>query len=261
MENLFKTIGLVFVSCVLITSVEAEPLNVERLSGQEILKVRELISTLSPLILEREKRGDLATLTFEELYAPLSEGQRVFLKNFQDLDGKKLGIKIPYRGLATGQETLVPVKGQAVRIHDKEALQALPVQFVPPDVYASYTAMMEAMRKDLGKRLYIESAYRSSAYQLYLFVYYLSNHAYSIQETARFVALPGFSEHGWPQHQALDFMNEEGISGEYHAEEFPNLPEYGWLVKNAGRFGFVLSYPKDSPGGITFEPWHWRWGG
>ncbi|MBF0123052.1 MAG: M15 family metallopeptidase [Candidatus Omnitrophica bacterium] len=261
MRNLSKVMGAFLLLFVLATAAEAAPLNVERLSDKDIIKVRELIRKLSPLILEREKQGDLARLTFEELYAPLSKGQQAFLKSFQDLDGKKLGIKIPYRGLATGQETLVAVKGQAVRVHDKEGLQALPVQFVSPDVYKSYTAMMEAMNKDLGKQLYIESAYRSSAYQLYLFVYYLSNHAYSIQETARFVALPGFSEHGWPQHQALDFINEDGISGEYHAEEFQNLLEYDWLMKNADQFGFVLSYPKDSSSGITFEPWHWRWGG
>ena len=27
---------------------------------------------------------------------------------------------------------------------------------------------------------------------------------------------------------------------------------YGWLIVNAGRFGFV-NYP--------FEPWHWEWTG
>ena len=250
-----------FLLSVLTTSVWAAGLYLDKFSNREIVKVRALLAKLSPLILEREKRGDLAKLTFGELYASLSPEEHAFLEAFQGLNGKELGVKIPYRGFATGQEPLVTVKGQAVRVHAKEAPQALPVQFLPFDVYQSYLAMMEAMQKDLGKRLYIESAYRSSAYQLYLFVYYLQNHAYSIRETARFVALPGFSEHGWPQHQALDFINEDGISGEYHAEEFENLPEYAWLVKNAVRFGFVLSYPKGSSGGITFEPWHWRWGG
>ena len=114
------------------------------------------------------------------------------------------------------------------------------------------------MQKDIGKRLYVESGYRSSAYQLYLFVSYLKNHSYSIKETAKFVALPGYSEHGDPQHQAIDFINENGINQD-RPKEFENLPEYQWLLANAGKFGFVLSYPRNSKEGITFEPWHWRY--
>ena len=112
-------------------------------------------------------------------------------------------------------------------------------------------------RIDLGKRLLIESGYRSPAYQLYLFVFYLSNHRYSIRETNRFVALPGFSEHGSPDFQAIDFMTPEGINGEDRPEEFEELQEYGWLHARAHEFGFHLSYPRAGPS--AFEPWHWHW--
>ena len=30
------------------------------------------------------------------------------------------------------------------------------------------------------------------------------------------------------------------------------------LIANAGDFGFVMSYPRDNPHGIVYEPWHWR---
>ena len=40
----------------------------------------------------------------------------------------------------------------------------------------------------------------------------LKNHSYSIRETAKFVALPGYSEHGDPNHQAIDFINENGVN-------------------------------------------------
>jgi len=96
---------------------------------------------------------------------------------------------------------------------------------------------------------------------LYLLVYYLQNHDYSIRETTKFVALPGYSEHGAPKFQAVDFINADGINGENNPQEFEDLPEYRWLVKNARRFGFVLSYPKKSGTGITYEPWHWRYEG
>jgi D-alanyl-D-alanine carboxypeptidase len=93
---------------------------------------------------------------------------------------------------------------------------------------------------------------------LYLFVFYLSNHAYSIRETVKYVALPGYSEHGCPRRQALDFINEEGINGDGCPEQFEALAENAWLLKNAHKFNFVLSYPKDAKEGITYEPWHWR---
>ena len=93
----------------------------------------------------------------------------------------------------------------------------------------------------------------------YLFVFYLSNHDYSIRETVKFVALPGYSEHGAPKCQAIDFINAEGINGEENAADFENLEENKWLLANARRFGFVLSYPKNAPSGITYEPWHWHY--
>jgi len=239
-------------------------LNVEKLSDTDITMVKGLIKTLEPLILERDKRQDLAKLTFAELYAPLNAEQKTFLKQFEKLDAKALGVKIPFRQIATGKEELTTIIRQKVKVrdHKKEGttkdVRELSPQFLPPNVYRQYKKMMAAMEKDIGRRLLVESGYRSSAYQLYLFVFYLKNHDYSIRETTRWVALPGYSEHGAPEFQAIDFINTDGINGEDNPAEFEALAEYDWLVKNAGRFGFVLSYPKDAGQGITYEPWHWR---
>ena len=231
-------------------------LNLKRLCDEDIKRVENLITKLTPLIKERDTKENLATLTFPELYAPLNKEEQEFLKSFQNLKAKKVGVKIPYRGMATGKEDLAVIKGQKVKMKGEPT--QLPPQFLPRDVYEKYLKMMEAMEKDLGKHLYIESGYRSSAYQLYLFIFYLKNHGFSIRETAKYVTLPGFSEHGAPKHQAIDFINAQGISGETNPKEFENLVEYEWLLKNGGKFGFVLSYPKGAPG-ITFEPWHWRY--
>ena len=242
-------------------------LNVDRLSDEDIVKVKAVVKKLMPLIQERDKSKDLAKLTFEELYTPLNEEEQAFLKQFQNLDPNKLKIKIPFRGFATGKEDLKLIVGQKVKVvgehkqYTKKEYRELPPQFLPPNVYAAYDEMMKAMEQDIGKRLYIESGYRSSAYQLYLFVFYLSNHKYSIDETRKFVALPGYSEHGAPKFQAIDFINKDGINGEDNTAEFDVLPEFAWLQKNARRFHFVLSYPKNAPFGITYEPWHWRYEG
>ena len=235
-------------------------LDLDSLPPQDIMMVKTLLKRLAPLIKQRETENPLATLTFDELYAPLNAKEAQFLRNFQGLDAKALNVKIPFRGIATGKEPLMKIAGQRVRYINIQngATHELGVQYLPEHVYEKYKDMMAAMQKDIGKRLLIESGYRSSAYQLYLFVFYLKNHGYSIRETVKFVALPGYSEHGAPAHQAVDFINVLGINGENNAKEFEDLPEYHWLMSHAGEFGFVLSYPKMDPSGITFEPWHWR---
>jgi D-alanyl-D-alanine carboxypeptidase len=164
-------------------------------------------------------------------------------------------VRLPYRGIAQGSPDLVALGAQWVKIQGRQV--QLPPQFLPKKVHERYLEMMSAMERRIGKRLLVESGYRSSAYQLYLFLFYLKNHDYSIRETVKWVALPGYSEHGAPEHQAIDFINSDGISGETDPAAFENLEEYRWLLENAGRFGFVLSYPKARPG-VTFEPWHWR---
>lgn len=233
-------------------------LNVEKLSAGDIARVKEVLAKLTSMVERRRSEQTLAKLTFDELYAPLTPDEQVFVRQFYTLNGKELGIKIPFRGMATGKEELVLLKGQKVKNPQKGGMMTLPPQYLPKNVYLRYSDMMAAMKKDLGKRLYVESGYRSSAYQLYLVMFYLSNHDYSIRETVRFVALPGYSEHGSPQHQAIDFINEDGF-GEEMAKQFEAQPEFTWLTKNAAKFGFVMSYPKNGKEGITYEPWHWRY--
>lgn len=245
---------LTVLAAILLVSCAPSGLNTEKLPSQDTERVKTILAKLEPLIETRDKSATLSTLTFDELYAPLNSSQKNFMKAFRALDAKKLGVKIPYRGIATGKTELAKITGQKVLFGGKET--ELPPQFLPGRVYECYLEMMVAMEQDLGRRLYIESGYRSSAYQLYLFVYYLKNHGYSIRETVKWVALPGFSEHGSPEHQAIDFINRDGISGETDPAAFEKLPEYEWLLKNAGRFGFILSYPKEAS--TTFEPWHWR---
>jgi LAS superfamily LD-carboxypeptidase LdcB len=232
-------------------------INVERLSDGDITKVETILGKLMPVVQERRQKSNLATLTFSELYAPLSDDENDFLKNIQALDAKKLGINIPFQGIATGQEDLVVIKSQKVIVNGQT--DVIPPQFLPKEVFSKYQEMMDAMGKDLGRRLYVRSGYRSSAYQLYLFISYLKNHGYSIKETAKFSAIPGYSEHGAPKHQAIDFVNKDGVDGQGNPKAFEALAEFKWLEKNAAKFGFALSYPKNSKDGITYEPWHWHY--
>jgi D-alanyl-D-alanine carboxypeptidase len=41
---------------------------------------------------------------------------------------------------------------------------------------------------------------------------------------------------------------------------YEKTEEYDWLVGNAYKYGFVLSYTEDNPY-YQYEPWHWRFVG
>ncbi len=69
-------------------------------------------------------------------------------------------------------------------------------------------------------------------------------------------ALPGFSEHHLGT--TLDLHAGDGPILE---EAFEDTAAFAWLSIQAARFSFQLSYPRDNPYGIAYEPWHWRFHG
>jgi D-alanyl-D-alanine carboxypeptidase len=97
------------------------------------------------------------------------------------------------------------------------------------------------------------SGFRSIEYQAGIFRRKL-NRGLSLEQILRVNAAPGFSEHH--SGRAIDI----GTRGEPPAEvSFESTTAFAWLQTNAHRFGFRLSYPRDNPSGIQYEPWHWCW--
>ncbi len=251
--------GVLPVACAAVLGWQAcaWALNVERLEPAELEQLHATLTRLEPLITAKKQDGAANLLTWEELYQPLAPEERAFVESMRGLSADALGATSHYFGETLEAQDLVPVGVQ--QIVKDGAQKSLDPQFLPRPVLEAYHTMMQAMERDLGKQLLVESGYRSPAYQVYLFMFYLSNHDYSIRETNRFVALPGYSEHGYPPHQAIDFINQEGINGEDHPEEFEALPEYRWLQEHAGEFGFIMSYPRGNALNTSFEPWHWHY--
>ena len=42
---------------------------------------------------------------------------------------------------------------------------------------------------------------------------------------------------------------------------FEKTRAFHWLKKNAARFGYELSFPRNNRRGVNYEPWHWRFNG
>ncbi|WP_434030903.1 M15 family metallopeptidase [[Pseudomonas] boreopolis] len=110
--------------------------------------------------------------------------------------------------------------------------------------------MRDAAGRD-GIALDAISGYRSHDYQLGIFERKLAR-GQALPQILQVNAAPGFSEHH--SGNALDI----GAPGEPPAEEsFERTPAFHWLSRHAGDFGFRMSYPRDNPHGIVYEPWHW----
>lgn len=115
----------------------------------------------------------------------------------------------------------------------------------------NWTRMRQAARND-GIALDAISGYRSHDYQLGIFKRKFAR-GQTLEQILSVNAAPGYSEHH--SGEALDI----GTPGEPPAEEsFETTPAFTWLSAHAGDFGFHMSYPRDNPHGIVYEPWHWR---
>ncbi len=229
----------------------------DKLSDEEKVTLDSILEHWKTWVPDRQKAGTAPMIELEELYQGLNADQKVFLDRMRQIDPREAyGFHGQYLGNRTEGVHFLKIEDQTFVKNGKT--ETVNPQYLPDYVYAAYMKMMDAMQKDIGKRLLIESGYRAAGYQLYTFLFYTPKHNYSLKETAQWVAFPGYSEHGAPQKQAVDFINQEGINGEDNAEEFERLPEYAWLQKRAHEFGFKLSYPRGLAY-ITFEPWHWHY--
>ena len=124
--------------------------------------------------------------------------------------------------------------------------------FLTPDAARAWIAMHEAARED-GIELILISAFRSIARQAEILAAKLAK-GMTLEQALVYSAYPGHSEHH--SGNAIDIGHH---SARHLEEEFDSTPAFAWLVANAGRFGFSLSYPRDNPRGIAYEPWHWCW--
>jgi len=112
---------------------------------------------------------------------------------------------------------------------------------------------MQAVALADGIMLDAISGYRSHWYQMGIFQRKLQR-GLTIEQILAVNAAPSFSEHH--SGAALDI----GTPGEPAVlESFENTPAFAWLCAHAIRFGFSLSYPRENPHGIVYEPWHWRY--
>ncbi|MFM8525777.1 MAG: D-alanyl-D-alanine carboxypeptidase family protein [Cyanobacteriota bacterium] len=165
-----------------------------------------------------------------------------------------------------------PVPGLQARLSaDGRLLGHFPYQEVPAsdrvaigaglelqrDAAEALNSMLQAAAND-GIHLRVLSAFRSVALQKSLFFDVKSERNQSAEERARVSAPPGFSEHSTGL--AVD-LGDGSAPGTDLSKSFETTPAYHWLLSNAARHHFQLSFPEHNAQGVSYEPWHWRFEG
>ena len=215
-------------------------------------------------------------VTLDNLKTALNPIEKMFVDRILAVPAKDLGAKWQWYGTDAPSE-LVKVPNKVFDVPNaKEPFETGP-QWYPKAAQADFDAMVAQMKNDIKKEIWNDSGYRSPGKQAYLFIKYLADDSedgnkYSLTENAKWVTMPGYSEHGYGKTPAFDFALNGGdslflkpdgktMSNEESAALIEQSDEYKWMVANASKYHFVLSYPRNNPLGMGFEPWHWRWEG
>jgi len=162
------------------------------------------------------------------------------------------------------------LKFQVERNHEGRILGHLPYNETPKeklvliepnievhmDMCDSLLKMKEEAKKD-GIYLVFLSGYRSINLQNDIFYSLKSIRNQEAVERARVSAPPGYSEHSTGF--AIDIGDASQRETDFESD-FENTNAFRWLIKNAAKFHFKLSFNKDNKY-IDYEPWHWRYEG
>lgn len=119
-----------------------------------------------------------------------------------------------------------------------------------PDAAVRWAELQAAARRD-EVTLLLVSAFRSLEYQRQIFERKIAA-GQPLESILKVNAPPGYSEHHTGRAVDLTTPGCAPLS-----EEFEMTAAFDWLVRNGHRFGFAMTYPRENPFGIAYEPWHW----
>lgn len=120
-----------------------------------------------------------------------------------------------------------------------------------------YIAMVAAARAS-GVIIVPISGFRSISEQQHLYFDTKAQRGQSAAERAKVSAPPGHSEHHTGY--AID-LGDGRVPATNLSPNFERTAAFKWLQKNAPYYSFEISFPRNNPQGVSYEPWHWRYVG
>ena len=125
-------------------------------------------------------------------------------------------------------------------------------------VAANKFLQMQQDAKRQGIILTPISGFRTVSEQKYLFFEIKAQRKQDTSKRAEVSAPPGYSEHHTGY--AID-IGDGNAPATNLSPSFEQTAAFKWLVKNAPKYSYELSFPKNNEQGISYEPWHWRYVG
>lgn len=211
-------------------------------------KIKELQENLDTTIQERdgfEKKYISEKNRIDALNLQVSSMQKMVL-SFEKLSKTDPELLKKYSKIYFLNENYIP--RAFVKIDPKYVYNPQKDHLFYYDVWPFLQNLLIAAESD-GVDLKILSAYRSFGTQADLKAKYRLTYGSGANA---FSADQGYSEHQLGT--AVDFTNAK-IGSNYFG--FEKTEAYQWLLENAYKYGFTLSYPENNKYYI-FEPWHWR---
>lgn len=120
-----------------------------------------------------------------------------------------------------------------------------------------FKAMVAAARSQ-GVIIVPLSGFRSVSEQDGVFFRVKAQRNQEVSKRAEVSAPPGYSEHHTGY--AVD-IGDGKVPAANLKQSFEKTQAFKWMDKNAPKYQFELSFPKNNPQGVSYEPWHWRFVG
>lgn len=117
---------------------------------------------------------------------------------------------------------------------------------------------MEQAALASGVSLVPISTFRSVKEQETVFFEIKAQRGQVATKRAEVSAPPGYSEHHTGY--AMD-IGDGNMPSTNLSVSFEQTQAFQWLKDNAAFYSFELSFPKNNPQGVSYEPWHWRFVG
>jgi D-alanyl-D-alanine carboxypeptidase len=138
-----------------------------------------------------------------------------------------------------------------------EPLKSNPDEQMRPAAVAQLDTMISDAAAE-GIYLVPLSGFRSVEDQQYLFFRVKEERGQTVSTRAEVSAPPGYSEH----HTGYAIDLGDGDRPDTNLQiAFEETSAFEWLVINAPRYSFELSFPENNAQGVQYEPWHWRFVG
>ena len=217
----------------------------------------EIIKSILKKLEGNKKKKEFRIISFNEFFSFLNTSENDFITKLLKIKLLDFGFKGKYYGFQEVPDDLIEIPDQQYKINHE--IKKIETQYLPKKVYNAYMKLNQSLYMDKNKTLLILSGYRSPAYQLFVFLWYLKYYKFDFAKTIKRAAIPGYSEHSFSEKQAIDFITEDGSPTEENPTDFEKTTEYQWLLKNANRFHFYETNPRNNTLGTMFEPWHWSY--